>query len=325
MHFAKVVLFSALAVGCSGEVQSTGVTGGTGGTGARGTGETGGNGGSAGGAGGNAAGAGGSGGGAGGAGGAIAADAATPAPDSGNPPDVRPPRPDPLCDGSAEVRLLIYNEGGRGTFPAFAVPFGSSFAFVDGQCRFFAGSGHSLGYRTGVLTSEQAAVVSRETLWVYLPALDGVQAEQCPDSSHVVVTDGEHTARWKCPLGGVPSFSALASEGALLDGPVLVATAPEALPRATTLPWPIAREPSAFADVSSEDPWRTPGVRITDPADVARLRQLRAKVVLDSPYENHPFYVTTGDGGPTYAAYVRDDVPEDMRRAVEDMWARHPR
>jgi hypothetical protein len=306
MRLRKFAVLSLFVLGCSGTSQTSGVPDGTGGTGTDGTSGTAGDGGNDGGSSGR--------GGSIGPGGTTFADAATL--DAGN-PGVRPPRPDPLCDGSTDIRLLIYETGGRGTFPRFGVPFGHRFAFVDGQCRFFAGSRYTLGYRSGVLTSEQAADVARETRWAELPALDGLQTEQCPDAGSRVLTDGEHVAHWR-GCGDGPGFGMLASLGPRLDGPVLVATAPEAPPRATAtlLPWTIAREPSAFADVDSEDPWSVPGVRVTDTADVARLRQLRAQVVFDPPYEHHPFYVTTGDGGPTYAAYVREVVPNDMRSAI---------
>jgi hypothetical protein len=326
MRLAKFVLFSVFAAGCSGKVQTFGGPDGTG-TGTSGTGGTAGDRGS----GGGSSGRGGTGassgrGGTDGTNGTTAADAAIPPLDAGNPPGVRPPRPDPLCDGSTAVRLLIYSTGGRGTFPAFAVPFGTAFAFVDGQCRFFAGTTYTLGYRSGVLTAEQAADVARETFWVQLPALDGLETEQCPDSRHLVVTDGQHVARSRCPRGDGPALGTLASVGTLLEGPVLVATALQQPPAGfATHAWPMAASPAVFA-ADGEDPWSTAGIRVTDAADVARLRQVRSEVVLGRLGENNPFYVTMDEGGrPTYAVYVRDDVPENMRRAVEDIWARQPR
>jgi hypothetical protein len=327
MSPGKFVLFSVLTVGCSGETQTSGVPGGTGGTGTDGTSGTAGAAGTTGASGATGtAGDRGNGGGIGGAGGAMVPDGAVPDRGAGDSPGVRPPRPDQLCDGSTEVRLLIYQSGGRGTVPRFAAPFGHRFAFVDGQCRLFAGGYYAEGYRSGLLTPEQAMQVALETFWAYLPELDGLATEQCPDSPHLVLTDGQHTARWRCPMSGVPSFGLLASLGTLLDGPVLVATAARRPPSgATVLEWPIALPPSAFADADSGDPWNTAGVRVTDAADAARLRQLRGRAVPGYPGAPDPLWVRAGDGGPTYAGYVRDDVPEDMRRAVEDMWEREPR
>src|SRR5687767_10059066 len=69
-------------------------------------------------------------------------------------PDVAPlpERSDVLCDGSTDVRLLMSWSGGRGVFPAFLLPFGNHFTFVDGKCRFFTGGFYGSGYRTGTLT-----------------------------------------------------------------------------------------------------------------------------------------------------------------------------
>ena len=211
--------------------------------------------------------------------------------------------------------------GGRGSPPAFAEPFGTEFAFVDGQCRFLTGKRYSLGYRTGTLTSPQAADVARETYWQYLPSLpslDGVVGEQCPDSSHVVLTDGRHRARWNC-LPGRPSLATLSSIGAPLDGPVLVASA-AIPPQADTVvrAWPIESDPSGFLPPDGGAAWTNPGVRITNAADVEALRQLRAQDGARNAWT--PIWVSRA-GGPPYAVHIRDDVPEDMRAAIEAIWA----
>jgi hypothetical protein len=83
--------------------------------------------------------------------------------------------------------------------------------------------------------------------------------------------------------------------------------------------------PSAFAGPDGGDPWNSAGVRITDAAEAARLRELRAGVYVGYPGAPDPVWVSTGDGGAPYAAYIRDDVPENMRRAVEAIWSRQPR
>ena len=87
--------------------------------------------------------------------------------------------------------------------------------------------------------------------------------------------------------------------------------------------WPLERDPGTLLVPDRDAAWAGPGTLVDDPTDAARLRELRAQgAAIYHSYDFDPTFTRTSDGR-VYAVYVRDEVPEEMRAAIEAAWARH--
>jgi hypothetical protein len=118
-----------------------------------------------------------------------------------------------------------------------------------------------------------------------------------------------------------PSFGMLHELGELIAGPVVVVVSDSRQPaaNATVVRWPIATDPTTLLAANGGDPLFSSGVRLEAPEDVAVLRSVRMQGWTAEWHAMDPTWVRTSDDR-TYAAYIRDDVPEDLRAALLAAW-----
>jgi hypothetical protein len=229
--------------------------------------------------------------------------------------------PEPLCDGSDELRL------GWRAIPGFEslgagtnIELGRAYLYVRGDCRFWVQPWErppelaQLETRTGVLDEDQAAELEA---MVHYGLWDGYDVSYPGEGSDEDITYLFDTERTIACSGGCPSAdediqamfgdpAALVDElwaaGQAVDGGVRVyATPAEPQLGETPLVWePASVSPAELVD----DTGRT--VLVDDPGQVAELRALRASHpeldALDSP-----FYVE--HEGVSYLFGMRDVIP----------------
>lgn len=237
-----------------------------------------------------------------------------------------PPLGDAICDGSNDIRLAFTVEGGGLVELSFYFtnPHGFSYAFVDGQCRFYAGGNAMKGIHTGTLTAAQAEQFASDIHWRGFLDIAGPSQGGCPDGStiSIFVPGASSACTCGCPIGSPRSaaitqaatwMEMLAGMGSPLDRPLHAMAIPTtgAAIMGNPSAWPLARAMSDIPGLivsESTMPTADSGAAFTDMLDVAMLRALRAAAL--SAYANASS-VPVQNAGDTaiFALYVRDDLP----------------
>jgi hypothetical protein len=246
-----------------------------------------------------------------------------------------PGSPASLCDGSDDIRFAMTSS--RNAFDdealfVFAEPYGPSFIFLDGQCRYWIGlRGHLQGVRQGQLTEglaaefAQAVGIHRLAEWQSVGRVGG-----CLDGGSSVILDADHAVTCACSCAGIPGLeSALGAawkwhrrlwedaeplnEGlhiaARLD-PYRMSSIPNPA-NLVFIEWPL---PWSMTEVAEADGSVDPdGRRIEDLEEQQTLRELRA-VSLDRNPSATAVPVIQDDQG--YYVYIRDDLPTSIQRAI---------
>jgi hypothetical protein len=249
----------------------------------------------------------------------------------------------PLCDGSDDIRLGI--GGGRGSFfdeaealGLFAEPYGPSFLYVDGQCRFWIGGrSHLEGLRQGQLSEGQGAELAQDVGFHRLAEWQNAGSlNDCPpDSGGAGILGPDHAVSC-CSCSGRPGFgNALAAarqwharlwEGAEpLNADLHIAARLDPFRESSIsnpanlffIEWPLSWSLTEVAEADgSLDP---DGRRIEDPEEQQTLRELRAVGLDRDPSANK---VPVIQEEQRYYVYIRDDLPASTHRAIETFWRR---
>jgi hypothetical protein len=201
-----------------------------------------------------------------------------------------------------------------------------NFVVVDGACRSWLNSPDIGGLRSGVLSTEEAAILSQTLHYGQYEALSNYESVQCPDGGAWTLVDDTHDLVCRCGICGSGSepeefreaFAAaaqleldLSQKGEWAWGPTRV------LPIVSSdnsfyLPWTLE---VALADVAFDTAEQSfapdEGVLIDDPEQLALLWVLRQQNI-DRGAGMQMF--VRDDEGNGFALFVRDQPP----RAVMD-------
>jgi hypothetical protein len=241
-----------------------------------------------------------------------------------------------ICDGSSEQRLGVVSEGGQvdATFE-FTNPYGHAFLFIDGNCHYYAGSSWLKGVVQGELTKQRAAEIAKSLKLGRVEALDYHDVESCPDAGVLwLKTRGGYVdctcgCDAKAPAGVEDALAAagmlqaeLFESGEPLSGPVTLLAIVEDKPvSAAGLPaWPLIWPLSDIA-MTWEAYTRkiTPTTRLLTDADAEVARSLRAGALKNNPASDS---VRATDLGKTYSLFMREELPDAVQRAIEQLLAR---
>jgi hypothetical protein len=172
------------------------------------------------------------------------------------------------------------------------------------------------GVKSGTLDATQAQALATAVHRSQIPSYSSWSDIGCPDAGAVSISDGASSASCSCgcdpeaPNGLSAAIDAAAQwketlwdAGTPLDGPVAAAAQPSGVTtqpaKAWTLSWPIADLPL---------PNTPEGKVVTDAADAAKLRELRA----GSTFEG----VLIDVSGTRYELFVRDELPDAVKTAI---------
>ncbi|MCA9593624.1 MAG: hypothetical protein KC776_09950 [Myxococcales bacterium] len=228
----------------------------------------------------------------------------------------------PLCDGSETLRFVLYSGGGYVEQEyGFTNPYGYSLLAITGQCEAYVSQSYMMGVRHLTLTKERAETVAQEVRRASIAAWSSHQDMSCPDAGGNFISDGQSLASCSCgcdpdaPAGLSDALEkayqwhdTLWAEGSPLTGPVAVAAAPDSSPApgVTAVPWSLS-----WPITDLPTPNTSAGKVVTDTADLATLRQLRADAALSSLS-----YVPVVDGE-QYRLYVRDELPTELATKLD--------
>jgi hypothetical protein len=228
-----------------------------------------------------------------------------------------------ICDGSDDIRLGIWNTPGSFSGPAdtFMTPFGYTFAFVDGHCRFYASTKARIGLVGGTLDSAEAEQLAREIGLASFSEFDGTLIQGCLDGGSTMIGDGVHAFSCMCgdcgdsaPTGMAEAVDAgqawimrLATEGAPWSGAIRAVAIDFMEPPyfEAPQPWPLA---TSIDDiwVPSADLNGDSGTVFDSAADTAALQAVRTQHnMLLVPFD----YISVTAGEKKYSLYVRDELP----------------
>jgi hypothetical protein len=97
----------------------------------------------------------------------------------------------PICDGSADIRMVYAAIRGFGNYgSSFTDRYGSSYLAIDGTCTYWAGSDTLHGLRSGVLDAAAASQLSSELHFGRYSTVTGYHDQQaCPDAGPAFLRD----------------------------------------------------------------------------------------------------------------------------------------
>ena len=232
-----------------------------------------------------------------------------------------------ICDGSDDIRLGLWNDGGQVDVSSkFTNPFGFSFAFVDGHCRYYASVDTMTGIASGMLDATDAASLARDIGYAQIAKFSQHYDQGCPDAGASRIGDGAHAFGCSCgcdddaPTGLAEAEAAshtwierFAKQGKPLGGAVRVAAVNGTVVSSPMpLAWPLDR---AIADFVIPGMTFTvdSGLVIDDAMDAAALRTLRSRMAAVMPgYAK----IAIMDGALSYTLFVRDELPPDVDAAA---------
>jgi hypothetical protein len=255
--------------------------------------------------------------------------------DAGSVQDASTTSPGTLCDGSEDVRLGYTSEGGQVDITyEFTNPYGHSFFFIDGQCRFYASSGLLQGVHTGSLTQAQSEQLMTAVHWEELAELSAApEIESCPDAGGSTIWTRDSTTMCTCGCDDGPLAEAkdaaimrayewiamLEALGAPLTGPLSVIANERGVAENSQPAWPLDRAMTEIEflvqDIYGEGVGQPALFDV--PAETTELRALRAAVA--------PTFgeIAVREAGIAYTLHLRDELPDDARAAIAALLARH--
>jgi hypothetical protein len=240
-----------------------------------------------------------------------------------------------ICDGSDDVRLA-YELGGGGTMEPYTiavVELGWEFLYVDGHCHYWVQrpdvrdvdpSGQLAPFREGVLTPDQEASLRAATWYDDFAHA----APKCPDSSGVsdagteLFWDG--AAVYSCYGGfgfgqGWPLQSELWAAGTPMGGALRIEVGQSSVPDdQPTYAWPLASPLATYETPVEKSSALGQTKLITDAADLAALRDLRARAKAEyNPARGlNAAVIALQPKG--WVLVVRDDLP--FTRRTDGLW-----
>lgn len=258
------------------------------------------------------------------------------------------PEPKALCDGSHELRLS-YSNSGNGLFPteaeAFVSRYGWHFLVVDGTCRYYARDNPGHPVVAGQLTPKHAAQLSVDVAWNDLPVWGEYRiAETCADApgatlgttGHVFICGGVVVAKCGCgpdapqglqtaQINAANWIRVLVAAGEPLTGAVAaiahVETRPD--PNVVAAAWPLARSmgsiPNLVRPVAGAGIAPDTYARFEDASETAQLRAIRTSQ--PEAARNLDAHLTVREGDVIYRLFLRDELPQDDARAIEELTA----
>jgi hypothetical protein len=164
------------------------------------------------------------------------------------------PEVQPICDGSADVRLVYAaSTGFTGYGNPFSDKYGGTYLVIDGACNYWAGSDTLRGLRAGIIGSDVATELATELHFgQYSSAAGYREADVCLDASPSFLRDTTGTTlRYLCALDKAPPLVREAFERVRLLAEELGVSGESAWTKSTLL---ALRAPSMFPDSSSGGP-----------------------------------------------------------------------
>jgi hypothetical protein len=254
----------------------------------------------------------------------------------------------PLCDGSDDIRLALF-DGGGGPLPesyAFIHPSDHARLLINGQCQFHVEGDHLDGIRTGKLSTSEAEQLAHDVMWDELAtwSYDWHQDQSCPDAGYATIAGAQGFGSCSCGCdANAPSgldgallkayewAARLASEGQALAGPVS-ALALDSTEQSKVLTevkgaslsfedWPLDREMSAIDGLihsRSEEALLNGNATyalFSAMADYTKLREMRN--AHDPNASDRRAGIPVKEGSSTYDVFIRDELPD----AVAQSWA----
>jgi hypothetical protein len=236
-----------------------------------------------------------------------------------------------ICDGSTNMRFGYSADGGfvHVSF-YFTNPYGHWFLFIDGQCNYFASmNGVIEGIATGMIDAAQAEEIALNTGWNAVDELSIRDDESCPDAGTDTIwfpSGQQLTCTCGCDASPVSQRKTDAldyirglvetlARGEKFDGPasaMAVATSPVGGELEWPLDTPIADIANLVHDLNMLGTVGEEFAVFEDPADAATLRALRA-----TAQPGMPLLVSDGQG--TYELYIRDELPESVDVAIDQL------
>jgi hypothetical protein len=220
-----------------------------------------------------------------------------------------------LCGGGSDATFAYVATGGLAApFSAFYGAYGNAFLVIDGGCRYWAGGNPYLrGIRTGVLTPDRAAGIVRDLRLAELTLIAEDTGIGCPDGGPSYLVAGGQRAACGCACK-MPANTAvyekayvlqqqLLAEGEAAQLPIRVIATTERDSLREPLPWPLSWSPREVL-VGPDEPGSFSGRLVTDSAELAALRALRAQI---DRYASQ-FTVRTADGQ-RFDVLPRDEAP----------------
>lgn len=237
-----------------------------------------------------------------------------------------------LCDGSDSMRLGLSSDGGQvHDSYAFTNPYGHVFLFVDGMCRYYASADLS-GVRTGTLSAAQASELERAIGWTKLSSWSALPNDlPCFDAGSVVIQQPGAAASCTCGCDATKPAELIAAigqvnrrvqelvaQGTPLNGPVRALATPKELATGNELTWPLSTPMAnvpALIEANPAQLFYAKGALFVSASDAAQLRMLRAQALARRDIATAQ--VPVRDAGKVYEMYVRDELPDDVVRAID--------
>lgn len=237
-----------------------------------------------------------------------------------------------ICDGSADIRLAMAIEGGQvDTTYQLTNPYGHSFVFVDGQCRYYASSSWLGGVVQGGLSGARAAELEQSLILARISQLDYHDPESCPDADVTWLRTSAGYADCSCgcdakaPKGLADALGIagmlqheLAEMGSALGGSIQLAVIVEdGLTSLSTPAWPLIWPLNDIA-VTWEAYTRRPdaNLRLLTGDEAAAVRMLRAQTLAADASARS---IRVRDLGKTYSLFMREELPDGVQRAIETL------
>lgn len=228
-----------------------------------------------------------------------------------------------LCDGSTDIRLALTNGGGMVDVSYdFVHPYGYSFLFIDGQCRYWI-SQESGELREGVLAAADALDVEERVAYDRLAELEGDDSS-CPDAGSATIRGPSHEASCSCGcdtdakqvvFDGLSALEAeLWNRAQAQDWSLSAARTDYLMTVGTASVWPLSWPVTDLPLLEYSGGVSSSGMPITDANDRAKLRALRAEVNQRQP-GTEVIRLTT-DPEPALGVVLHEHLPAETRERV---------
>ncbi len=232
--------------------------------------------------------------------------------------------PPTLCDGSADVRLVVKSGGGM-VDPGddFLHPLGSTFLSIDGTCRYLVYDG-SGPLRTGTLSQAQSQQIAADLAYGRLSEL-AADHDTCPDAGGTSIRTPWEGIGCSCGCSDPTTdqvvlrawdlVTELWDAGVEKDWALSAATDGPSSPGPNTLAWPLDWPVTELALYSlPEHQHDLVGTAIEKSEDRAALRQLRSEWLAG---KLHPNIIYVVEDGMEYDLLLREELPQDAAEALE--------
>ena len=241
---------------------------------------------------------------------------------------------EPLCDGSQEVRLHIFEVGGYGDFIPFLLPYGNRHIAVLGTCEYIIGVENAWGpIKRGTLTQDQALALMEDFYYPSLFDEPGTYGEYTCGGEilQIVVWNGHESVECVCGCEDAPDRVSDSRDAFVpwhdelwpqateeVDTTLkIMAFSPEPGNDWESVPWPLGWELSDFA--GDNYGYETPVISVDDGAEMEALRQARSEFHSLNPDITSTLHVPvvfSDSEGERYSVLIREHVDFTTTRWV---------